>query len=113
MNEKLNYRSHTVDLELTEIEPQRFQWMSCIDATHVYRSNDVPQPIELARADALAVAYAEIDALEVSATSATRKARTPSHPIASRVPRPPSGQEGAVALDRSEEARRRVARRSF
>ena len=113
MNEELTYRSHTIDLELTEIRPQRFRWLYVIDGTSLYRSNDVLQPMPLARAEALAKAFGQILALEAIATLPTLMSAVP--PAAMHLtPRRAAKEEGGpVATANSEAARRLVARRSL
>ena len=117
MNEKLNYRSHTIELELMEIRPQRFRWLYIIDSTRLYTSNDVLQPMQQARTDALAMAFGEINALEVIATTIRHTVRHAAAAATSAVPsrsqRPDPGNGNGSTTGCSEEARRVVARRSL
>lgn len=106
MNEKLRYRSHTIELELMEIRPQRFRWLYIIDGTHLYKSNDVLQPMHQARADALAMAFGAIHALELITTTARSANGEPSASIPSDLHLPASGKAVGSATGRSEEARR-------
>lgn len=113
MNEELTYRSHTIDLELMEIRPQRFRWLYVIDRTSLYRGHDVLQPMHLARAEALAKAFGQIQALEAIATLRTLMpavAPAAMHPTPRRAAKEDGGP---VTTANSEAARRLAARRSL